>query len=56
MEVTGELSLSHSDEVDALSDSYEAQFQPVNKPLDPAIIEMENEAMRSYECASTSEP
>jgi hypothetical protein len=40
----------------ALTDSLEAQFQPVNDPSEPAVIEMVNEAMCAYECAPASEP
>jgi hypothetical protein len=42
----------------ALSDSEkaEAQFQPVNDPSSPAVIEVINEAMRAYEYATASEP
>jgi hypothetical protein len=36
--------------------SLEAQFQPVNDPSDPAVIEMVNKAMWAYEYAPASEP
>jgi hypothetical protein len=37
--VPGGLALSDSEEAEALADSVEAQFQPVNDPSDPAVIE-----------------
>jgi hypothetical protein len=52
----GRLSLSDSEKAEALADSLEAQFQPVNDPSDPAVIEMVDEAMRAYEYAPASEP
>jgi hypothetical protein len=39
-----------------MADGLEAQFQPVNDPLDPAVIEMVNKSMRAYEYAPASEP
>jgi hypothetical protein len=54
--VSGGLALSDSEEEEALADSLEAQFQPVNDPSDPAVIEMANKAMHAYECAPASEP
>lgn len=41
---------------EALVDSIEAQFQQVDGPLDPAVMEMVDEAMHTYKCASESEP
>jgi hypothetical protein len=49
------LSLSHS-ERDALADSVEAHFQPVNCQSEPEVIEMVNEVMRAYKYAPASEP
>jgi hypothetical protein len=43
-------------ETDALADSLEAQFQPVNDPSVPAVVKMVSEAMRAYEYAPASEP
>jgi hypothetical protein len=40
--VLGGLALSDSEKAEALADSLEAQFQPVNDPSDPAVIEMVN--------------
>ena len=36
----GGLVLSDSEKAETLADSLEAQFQPVNDPSDPAIMEM----------------
>jgi hypothetical protein len=41
--------------VEALADSLEAQYQPVNDHSDPEVTDMNNEAMRVYECALASE-
>jgi hypothetical protein len=41
----GELALSDSEKAKALADSSEAQFQPVNDPSIPAVIEVVNDAM-----------
>jgi hypothetical protein len=54
--VPGGLAISDSEKAGALADSLDAQFQPVNDPLDPAVIEMVNKAMRAYEYAPASEP
>jgi hypothetical protein len=56
LQVPGGLSLSDSEKAEALADSLEAQFQPVNDPSDPADIKMVNEMMRAYEYAPASEP
>jgi hypothetical protein len=53
--VPGGLALSDSDKAEALANSLKAQFQSVNDPLEPAVIEMFNEAMRAYEYAPASE-
>jgi hypothetical protein len=50
--VPGGLALSDSEKAESL----EAQFQPVNDPSSPAVIEVVNEAMRAYEYAPSSEP
>jgi hypothetical protein len=47
LQVPGGLALSDSEKAEALADSLEAQFQPVNDPWDPAVIEMVNRAMRA---------
>jgi hypothetical protein len=52
----GGLALSDSEKTEALADSLEAQFQPVNDPSVPAFIEEINEAMRAYSFAPASEP
>ena len=52
----GGLVLSDSKKAEALADSLEAQFQPVNDPSIPAIIEVINDAMRAYSFAPSSEP
>jgi hypothetical protein len=41
---------------EALADSLEARFQPVNDPSSPAVTEFVNEAMRAYEYAPASKP
>jgi archaellum component FlaG (FlaF/FlaG flagellin family) len=56
LQVTSGLALSDSEKAEALADSLEAQFQPVNDPSDPAAIEMVSDAMRAYEYAPASEP
>jgi hypothetical protein len=56
LQVPGGLAFSDSEKAEALADSLEAQFQPVNDPSDPAVIEMVNEAMQAYEYAPASEP
>jgi hypothetical protein len=53
--VPGGQTLSISEKAEVLADSVEAQFQPENDPLEPAIIEMVNEAIRAYEYALASE-
>jgi hypothetical protein len=50
------LALSDSERAEALADSLEAQFQPVDDPPDPAFTEMVDVAMRAYEYAPASEP
>jgi hypothetical protein len=54
--VPGGLVLSDSEKAEALADSLEAQFQPVNNPSSSAVIGVVNEAMRAYEYARASEP
>jgi hypothetical protein len=52
----GRLALSDSEKAEALADSLEAEFQPVNDPSVPAVIKVVNEAMRSYSFAPASKP
>jgi hypothetical protein len=52
----GGLALSDSEKSEALADSLEAQFQPVNDPSSPAVIEVVNEVIRVNEYAPASEP
>jgi len=52
----GGLALSDSEKAEALANSLEAQFQPVNNPSVPAVIEVVNEAMWAYSFAPASEP
>jgi hypothetical protein len=54
--VPGGLALSDFEKAEALAKSLEAQFQPVNDPSSPAVIEVVNEAMHAYEYAPASEP
>jgi hypothetical protein len=51
----GGLALSDSKKAEALADSLVAQFQPLNNPSVPAVIEMVNEEMRVYSYATASE-
>lgn len=48
--------LSDSQKTEALAGSLEAQFQPVNEPSLPAVIEVVDEVMRAYLFAPASEP
>jgi hypothetical protein len=52
----GGLALSDSEKAEALADSPEAQFHPVNDPPLPAVIEVFNEAMRAYSFAPARQP
>jgi hypothetical protein len=54
LQVPGGLALSESEKAEALADSLETQFQPVNDPSDLAVIEVVNEAMWAYEYAPAS--
>jgi hypothetical protein len=44
----GGTTLSDPEKAEALADSLESQFQPVNDPSDPAVIEMFTEALQAY--------
>jgi len=48
--------LSDSENAEALADNLEAQFQPVNDPSVPAVIEMVTVALRSYFMTPAIEP
>jgi hypothetical protein len=50
--VPGGLVLLDSEKAEAIADSLEAQFQPVNDPSSPEFIQVVNEVMRAYEYAS----
>jgi hypothetical protein len=52
----GGLALSDSEKAEAFANSFETQFQPVNDPSVPAVIEVVNEPMRAYSDAPASEP
>ena len=52
----GGLALSDSEKAEALADSLASQFQPVNDPSVPAVIEVVNKAMRAYSFVPASEP
>jgi hypothetical protein len=56
LQVPGGLAVLDFEKAEALADSLQAQFQPVNDPLDTAVVEMVNEAMWSYEYDTASEP
>ena len=51
----GGLALSNFEKAEKLVDRSEALFQPVNDPSVPAVIEVVNEAMRTYLLAHASE-
>ena len=51
----GGLALSDFEKAETLADRSEALFQPVNDPSVPAVIEVVNEAMRTYSLAPASE-
>jgi hypothetical protein len=52
----GGIALSDPEKAEALADSLESQFQPVNDPSDPAVIEKVAEALQAYSYAPASEP
>jgi hypothetical protein len=52
----GGLALSDSEKAEALADSLEAQFQPVNNPSYPEVIEMVGEALQAYSNEPASQP
>jgi hypothetical protein len=52
----GGVGLSDSEKAEALADSLEAQFQPVDDPSDTAFTELFDVEMRAYEYAPASEP
>ena len=52
----GVLTLLDSEKAEALADSLEAHFQPVNNLSEGAVIEVVNEVMWAYSFAPASEP
>jgi hypothetical protein len=52
----GGLAVSDSEKAEALADSLETQFQPVDDTSDPAFTERVDVEMRAYEYAPSSEP
>jgi hypothetical protein len=54
--VSGGLVPSESERTEALDDSLQAKFQPVDDPSDTAFTEMVDVVMRAYEYAPASEP
>jgi hypothetical protein len=52
----GGIALSDPEKAEALADSLESQFQPVNDPSDPTIIEKVDEALQAYSYAPASDP
>jgi hypothetical protein len=56
MATPGGPALSYSEEAEALADSLESQFHPVDDPSVPAVIEVVTEAMQAYSYAPASEP
>jgi hypothetical protein len=43
----GGLAISDSEKAEALADSLEVLFQPINEPLELAVIEVVNKPMRA---------
>ena len=56
MVTLGEIALSDSEKAEALADSLEAQFQPLNDPSELAVIEMVDVTFREYAFAPACEP
>jgi hypothetical protein len=52
----GGTALSDSEKAEALAESLESHFQPVNAPSDPAVIQKVTEALQAYSYAPSSEP
>jgi hypothetical protein len=52
----GGTALSHPEKAEALADTLESHFQPVNAPSYPAVIEKVTEALQAYSYAPASEP
>jgi hypothetical protein len=52
----GGTALSDPEKAEALTNSLESQFEPVNDPSDPAVIEKVAEALQAYSYAPASEP
>ena len=52
----GGIALSDSEKDEVLADNLEAQFQPVNDPSVPPVIEKVDVALRSYLIRHASEP
>jgi hypothetical protein len=52
----GGLALSDPEKAEALADSLESQFHPVDNPSVLAVIEVVNEVMQVYSYAPASEP
>jgi hypothetical protein len=52
----GGTALSDSEKAEALADGLESQFQPVNDPSDPTVIEKITQALQAYSYAPASEP
>jgi hypothetical protein len=50
------MALSDSEKVEALADSLESQFHPVDDPSVPAVMKVVTEAMQAYSYAPASEP
>jgi hypothetical protein len=52
----GGIAVSYPEKAEALADSRESQFPPVNDPSDPAVIEKVDDALQAYSYAPASEP
>jgi len=53
---TGGIALSDSENLEALADNLETQFQPATDLSVPAVIEMVDVALRTYFMTPASEP
>jgi hypothetical protein len=53
--IPGGTAVSDSEKAEALADNLESQFQPVNDPSDPAVIEKVTEALQAHYYAPASE-
>jgi hypothetical protein len=55
LDTSGGTALSDPEKAEALADSLESQFQPVNDPSDPAVIDKVTEALQACSYAPANE-